>query len=68
MPQASVLKLWSEDQSAAGQERCRRMAAEVARVNGEASRGAYAGPHPSLTTRQGGSLREDFRGWRTDVA
>ncbi|GAB4818906.1 hypothetical protein N2152v2_005952 [Parachlorella kessleri] len=64
--QASVLKLWSEDQSEQGQQRCRHMAAELARVNGEAARGVYTGPHPSLTSQQG-TLREDFRGWRTDV-
>lgn len=62
-----MLKLWSEDQSTEGAARCRAMAAELAWVNGEAARGAYEGLHPSLTSQQG-SLRESFRGWRTDVA
>lgn len=68
-PQASVLKLWSEDQSEGRQgsaEACRAMAAALARANGLAVEGRYAGPHPSITSSQG-SLRESFRGWRTDV-
>ncbi len=68
-PQASVLKLWSEDQSEgreASKEACRAMAAALARANGQAVQGRYEGPHPSITSSQG-SLRESFRGWRTDV-
>lgn len=67
--QASVLKLWSEDQSEGRQgsaEACRAMAAALARANGLAVEGRYAGPHPSITSSQG-SLRESFRGWRTDL-
>ncbi|PRW44409.1 fructose-1,6-bisphosphate aldolase [Chlorella sorokiniana] len=63
--QASVLKLWSEDREG-NQQACRNMAAALARANGQAVLGRYEGPHPSITS-QAGSLREDFRGWRTDV-
>ena len=62
--QASVLQLWSEDRSNA--QRCRDMAAAVARANSAATLGRYEGPHPSVTSHAG-SLRETFRGWRTDV-
>lgn len=62
--QASVLKLWSEDQ--ANPQRCRDMAAALAWTNSQATLGWYEGPHPSVTSQQG-SLRENFRGWRTDV-
>lgn len=62
--QASVLALWSEDRTDPG--RCRDMAAALARVNGQAALGRYSGPHPSITSHRG-SLRESFRGWRTDV-
>lgn len=66
-PQASVLKLWSEDRENNGQK-CRDMAAALARANGQAALGRYEGPHPSITSQQGGgSLVENFRGWRTDV-
>ena len=63
--QASVLKLWSEDREG-NQQRCRDMAAALARANGQAVLGQWEGPHPSITSQQG-SLRESFRGWRTDV-
>lgn len=60
-----MLKLWSED-AAGNQQRCKDMAAALARANGQATLGRYEGPHPSITS-QAGSLRETFRGWRTDV-
>ncbi|KAI7844816.1 hypothetical protein COHA_001695 [Chlorella ohadii] len=63
--QASVLKLWSEDREGNAQQ-CRDMAAALARANSQAVLGRYEGPHPSITS-QAGSLRETFRGWRTDV-
>lgn len=63
--QASVLKLWSEDPQG-NKAQCREMAASLARANGQAVLGRYKGPHPSITSQQG-SLRETFRGWRTDV-
>ena len=62
--QASVLQLWGEDRGDPG--RCRDMAAALARANGQAALGQYRGPHPSVTSHRG-SLRESFRGWRTDV-
>lgn len=61
--QASVLKIWSEDQCKAAE--AREMAAALARVNGLAAKGCYTdacGPHPSIL-EGGSSLREDFRGW-----
>jgi fructose-bisphosphate aldolase class I len=63
--QASVLQLWSEDREGNAQ-RCRDMAAALAAANSRAVLGRYEGPHPSITSSQG-SLRESFRGWRTDV-
>jgi hypothetical protein len=44
------------------------MAAALAAANAAAARGAFEGPHPSITSAPGGSLHETFRGWRTDVA
>lgn len=60
-----MLKLWSEDPQG-NQAAARDMAAALARANGAATLGRYEGPHPSITSAAG-SLREDFRGWRTDV-
>ena len=60
-----MLKLWSEDREG-NQQKCRDMAAALAHANGLAVLGRYEGPHPSITSHAG-SLREDFRGWRTDV-
>ena len=65
--QASVLQLWSEDHASEGAAaRCKDMAAALARANGQAALGRFAGPHPSITSHRG-TLRESFRGWRTDV-
>ncbi|GMH40656.1 hypothetical protein BSKO_08560 [Bryopsis sp. KO-2023] len=61
--QASVLKIWSNDQSRV--EDAKSMASALAYVNGLASRGHYAGSHPSITSQE--SLHETHRGWRTDV-
>ncbi|GMH38889.1 hypothetical protein BSKO_06787 [Bryopsis sp. KO-2023] len=61
--QASVLKIWSNDQSRV--EDAKSMASALAYVNGLASRGHYAGSHPSITSQQ--SLHETHRGWRIDV-
>eukprot|EP01024_Parvocaulis_polyphysoides_P040232 TRINITY_DN3654_c0_g6_i1.p1 TRINITY_DN3654_c0_g6~~TRINITY_DN3654_c0_g6_i1.p1 ORF type:complete len:358 (+),score=39.21 TRINITY_DN3654_c0_g6_i1:147-1220(+) len=62
--QASVLDIWSADRSAT--EQAKKMASELARANGMAQLGKYEGPHPSVL-QQNGTLRESFRGWRTDV-
>lgn len=65
--QASVLKLWTEER--AGQVEvgtAKKMAAALAAANAAAARGAFQGAHPSITSGAG-SLRETFRGWRTDV-
>lgn len=59
--QASVLKLWAEDQ--ADIEVCRRKAAALACANGMASLGKFEGNHPAITAT-GASLKESFRGWR----
>eukprot|EP01026_Neomeris_dumetosa_P034768 TRINITY_DN27864_c0_g1_i2.p1 TRINITY_DN27864_c0_g1~~TRINITY_DN27864_c0_g1_i2.p1 ORF type:complete len:251 (-),score=27.26 TRINITY_DN27864_c0_g1_i2:291-1043(-) len=61
--QASVLNIWSADQSAT--DAARKMALELARANGMAQVGMYKGPHPSQ--QKGDTLREDFRGWRSDA-
>lgn len=61
--QASVLKIWSEERD---EEKAKKMAEELARVNGLATTGSYSGPHPSILSGGRGSLRENFRGWRTD--
>jgi fructose-bisphosphate aldolase, class I len=58
-PQASVLKLWSADNSATQQ--AQTMAVALAAANGAAMQGAYTGPHPSITSAD--SLQETFRGW-----
>ncbi|KAK9806911.1 hypothetical protein WJX72_007233 [[Myrmecia] bisecta] len=63
--QASVMKIWSEDQSQ--KEKARQMAAALAAVNSSATLAKYGGHHPSLTSASG-NLREGFRGWRTDVS
>lgn len=60
-----MLQLWSQDPTTNGQA-CREMAAALAAANIAAVKGRYQGPHPSITSQQG-SLRESFRGWRTDV-
>ncbi|GIL56530.1 hypothetical protein Vafri_11881 [Volvox africanus] len=60
--QASVLKLWSSDQTRVTE--AQQLALSLARVNSEAALGQYstpAGGHPSTLT--GDSLRENFRGW-----
>ncbi|PNH10678.1 Fructose-bisphosphate aldolase B [Tetrabaena socialis] len=60
--QASVLKLWSADQSRVAEAQA--LALELARVNSEASLGRYSGgegAHPS--TLSVATLRETFRGW-----
>lgn len=54
-----MLKLWSADRSAT--EEAQRMAAALAAANGAATRAAYSGPHPSITSAD--SLQETFRGW-----
>lgn len=44
------------------------MASALAAVNAAAAAGRYdtSGQHPSITSGSG-SLRETYRGWRTDV-
>ena len=44
--QASVLKLWSADQTAVA--KAKQVAEDFARVNGLAAEGKYQGPHPSV--------------------
>ncbi len=56
--QASVLKLWSADQTQV--EAAQNLAVALARANSLASLGKYEGPHPSASS---GSLHETFRGW-----
>lgn len=58
------MKIWSSDRTAGAE--ARQMAAALAAANSRAVQGRYEGPHPSLTSASV-SLREDFRGWRTDV-
>ncbi|KAK9828143.1 hypothetical protein WJX74_000580 [Apatococcus lobatus] len=58
--QASVLEIWSKDQSRVAQ--CKQMAAALAAANGSASQGEWNGTHPSLLDSSQ-SLRENFRGW-----
>lgn len=60
--QASVLKIWSADKDR--KTEAQQMAVALAAANAAASRGRYEGPHPSAL--QGESLREAFRGWRSD--
>ena len=65
--QASVLKLWTEERK--GQVppgAAKGMAEALAAANASATKGEYQGPHPSITSAAG-TLRETFRGWRTDV-
>lgn len=58
--QASVLKLWSSDQTRV--EEAQQLALALARVNSEAALGRYpGGEHPS--TLSVATLREGFRGW-----
>ena len=64
MAQASVLKIWSEDRQAT--QEAKTMATALAAANSKATMGTYCGPHPSITSSEQ-SLRENFRGWRTDV-
>lgn len=67
LAQASVLQLWAEERkSGVASPAPQTMAAALAAANGAATCGQYKGPHPSLTGGQA-SLRENFRGWRTDV-
>eukprot|EP01023_Acetabularia_acetabulum_P014933 TRINITY_DN17259_c0_g1_i1.p1 TRINITY_DN17259_c0_g1~~TRINITY_DN17259_c0_g1_i1.p1 ORF type:complete len:360 (-),score=57.47 TRINITY_DN17259_c0_g1_i1:359-1438(-) len=61
--QASVLEIWGADQT--DTQKAKNMAYELAKANGLAQIGKYNGPHPSL--QQNDTLRENFRGWRTDV-
>ena len=65
--QASVLKLWvAEREGKASPGKAKEMASAVAAANAAASLGRYQGPHPSITSGDA-SLRETYRGWRTDV-
>ena len=65
--QASVLKLWvAEREGKASPGKTKEMASAVAAANAAASLGKYQGPHPSITSGDA-SLRETYRGWRTDM-
>ena len=59
-----MLKIWSEDRQAT--QDAKAMAVALAAANSQAVLGNYNGPHPSLSS-DGHNLRENFRGWRTDV-
>ena len=62
MAQASVMSIWSKDQS--NQAEAKAMAAALASVNGTACQGKYQPPHPSILQE---SLHESFRGWNSAV-
>ena len=56
--QASVMSIWTKDQSNAADAKA--MAAALAAANAKACQGAYQPPHPSILKE---SLHESFRGW-----
>ena len=56
--QASVMSIWTKDQSKTAEARA--MAAALAAANAKASQGLYQPPHPSTLKE---SLHESFRGW-----
>ena len=56
--QASVMAIWTKDQSKKSEARA--MAAALAAANAKACQGAYHPPHPSILSE---SLHESFRGW-----
>ena len=56
--QASVMSIWTKDQSK--QAEARAMAAALAAANAAACQGVYFPPHPSILKE---SLHESFRGW-----
>ncbi len=65
--QASVLQLWTKERTGhVPQGSAKGMAEALARANAAAAKGQFQGPHPSIVSAAG-TLREDFRGWRTDV-
>ncbi|CAL8462920.1 g2454 [Coccomyxa elongata] len=65
--QASVLQLWTVERTGhVPQGSAKGMAEALARANAAAAKGQFQGPHPSITSLAG-TLRENFRGWRTDV-
>ena len=60
--QASVMSIWSKDQSNKGE--AKSMAAQLAAANASACQGKFAPPHPSILKE---SLHEKFRGWNANV-
>ena len=56
--QASVMSIWTKDQSKKAEARA--MAAALAAANAAACQGVYHPPHPSILKE---SLHESFRGW-----
>ena len=62
MLQASVMSIWSKDQSRKSEARA--MAGALAAANASACQGKYQPPHPSILKE---SLHEKFRGWNADV-
>ncbi|KAL3132207.1 hypothetical protein ABBQ32_008798 [Trebouxia sp. C0010 RCD-2024] len=56
--QASVMSIWTQDQSKTAEARA--MAAALAAANAKACQGLYQPPHPSVLKE---SLHESFRGW-----
>ncbi len=60
--QASVMSIWSKDQSKKAE--AKSMAAALAAANANACQGKYAPPHPSILKE---SLHEKFRGWNANV-
>lgn len=61
-PQASVMSIWTKDQSKTAEARA--MAAALAAANAKACQGLYRAPHPSVLKE---SLHESFRGWSAAV-
>lgn len=62
-----MLKLWiAEREGKASPGKAKEMASAIAAANAAASLGKYEGPHPSINSGEA-SLRETYRGWRTDV-
>ena len=60
--QASVMSIWTKDQSKTADARA--MAAALAAANAKACQGIYQPPHPSVLTD---SLHESFRGWNAST-
>lgn len=60
--QASVMSIWTKDQSKTADARA--MASALAAANAKACQGTYQPPHPSVLKD---SLHESFRGWNANA-